>query len=555
MTRAARAKLVVAAAQGRAPRRPAARRRPGDVHRPGRGDRRLPQGRGGVRGRARGVGRDRRPGVRRGPADAGRRRPGCTCPPARRRGRLVGARRRARRRSWCSAPRTTSGGRREGLLAAGRSGRTPVVLTSRGTTVHQRSVACPLSEVGDDAGAGRARPAADRRRRRGRRAARQGLVVRDEAAVRLAGARAADQAAGRRDGRPARGARRGRRGGADDLRRAAADPAPDGEGGQGPGHRPLRVDRVHLGERRPRGAGEVRGVRPGRAGVRRPQDRRGRRGDRRGAARLGHRAGPRAGGEPVGRAGCSRTGRRTTRCSTRSTGCSCRGPTSRPTRWSPGLQEAGWEVDDVTAYRTVRAAPPPADVREAIKTGQFDAVVFTSSSTVRNLVGHRRQAARDDRRRLHRAGDREDGRGARAAGRRPGAGAEHGLPGRGAGGVRQRAAAERGRGRRAGAAAEPAQGSGATVGEVGRPGHVGGLGPMSGFPRVRPRRLRVVRADAPAGGRDAAAPGGAGAAGVRQGGRDRAGADRVDARRRPAHARVAAQGGRGGRRRSASAGS
>jgi uroporphyrinogen III methyltransferase/synthase len=52
-----------------------------------------------------------------------------------------------------------------------------------------------------------------------------------------------------------------------------------------------------------------------------------------------------------------------------------------------GLQALGWEVDDVTAYRTVRAAPPPPDVREAIKTGQFDAVVFTSSSTVRNLVG------------------------------------------------------------------------------------------------------------------------------------------------------------------------
>jgi uroporphyrinogen III methyltransferase/synthase len=52
-----------------------------------------------------------------------------------------------------------------------------------------------------------------------------------------------------------------------------------------------------------------------------------------------------------------------------------------------GLQSGGWEVDDVTAYRTVRAAPPAAAVREAIKTGQFDAVVFTSSSTVRNLVG------------------------------------------------------------------------------------------------------------------------------------------------------------------------
>ena len=52
-----------------------------------------------------------------------------------------------------------------------------------------------------------------------------------------------------------------------------------------------------------------------------------------------------------------------------------------------GLKEAGWEVDDVTAYRTVRAAPPPAPVRESIKGGAFDAVCFTSSSTVRNLVG------------------------------------------------------------------------------------------------------------------------------------------------------------------------
>jgi uroporphyrinogen III methyltransferase/synthase len=52
-----------------------------------------------------------------------------------------------------------------------------------------------------------------------------------------------------------------------------------------------------------------------------------------------------------------------------------------------GLKERGWEIDDVTAYRTVRAAPPAAAVREAIKGGGFDAVCFTSSSTVRNLVG------------------------------------------------------------------------------------------------------------------------------------------------------------------------
>ena len=51
------------------------------------------------------------------------------------------------------------------------------------------------------------------------------------------------------------------------------------------------------------------------------------------------------------------------------------------------LTELGWEAEDVTAYRTVRAAPPPAPIREAIKGGGFDAVLFTSSSTVRNLVG------------------------------------------------------------------------------------------------------------------------------------------------------------------------
>ncbi|MGL5817128.1 MAG: uroporphyrinogen-III synthase, partial [Phycicoccus sp.] len=52
-----------------------------------------------------------------------------------------------------------------------------------------------------------------------------------------------------------------------------------------------------------------------------------------------------------------------------------------------GLVASGWEVDDVTAYRTVRAAPPAQSIRDAIKGGAFDAVLFTSSSTVRNLVG------------------------------------------------------------------------------------------------------------------------------------------------------------------------
>ncbi len=51
------------------------------------------------------------------------------------------------------------------------------------------------------------------------------------------------------------------------------------------------------------------------------------------------------------------------------------------------LTDLGWETEDVTAYCTVRAAPPPAPIRESIKGGGFDAVLFTSSSTVRNLIG------------------------------------------------------------------------------------------------------------------------------------------------------------------------
>jgi uroporphyrinogen III methyltransferase/synthase len=52
-----------------------------------------------------------------------------------------------------------------------------------------------------------------------------------------------------------------------------------------------------------------------------------------------------------------------------------------------GLLDLGWEVDDVVAYRTVRAAPPAPEVRDMIKSGGFDAVCFTSASTVKNLVG------------------------------------------------------------------------------------------------------------------------------------------------------------------------
>lgn len=52
-----------------------------------------------------------------------------------------------------------------------------------------------------------------------------------------------------------------------------------------------------------------------------------------------------------------------------------------------GLAPLGWEVEEVTAYRTVRALPPPPETREAIKTGLFDAVVFPSATAVRNMIG------------------------------------------------------------------------------------------------------------------------------------------------------------------------
>src|SRR5262249_1802476 len=52
-----------------------------------------------------------------------------------------------------------------------------------------------------------------------------------------------------------------------------------------------------------------------------------------------------------------------------------------------GRTEWGWGAGAVSACGPVRAAPPPAPIREAIKGGGFDAVLFTSSSTVRNLIG------------------------------------------------------------------------------------------------------------------------------------------------------------------------
>ncbi len=52
-----------------------------------------------------------------------------------------------------------------------------------------------------------------------------------------------------------------------------------------------------------------------------------------------------------------------------------------------GLTKLGWKVDEVTVFRAVRAPSPSAEIREAIKQGDFDAVLFSSSTAVANLIG------------------------------------------------------------------------------------------------------------------------------------------------------------------------
>ena len=50
------------------------------------------------------------------------------------------------------------------------------------------------------------------------------------------------------------------------------------------------------------------------------------------------------------------------------------------------LEESGWRVTGVEAYRTVRARSLPEDVRDDLRGGRLDAVALASSSTARNLV-------------------------------------------------------------------------------------------------------------------------------------------------------------------------
>ena len=198
-----------------------------------------------------------------------------------------------------------------------------------------------------------------------------------------------------------------------------------------------------------------------------------------------------------------------------------------------GLTERGWEVDDVTAYRTVRAAPPPAEIRDAIKSGGFDAVLFTSSSTVRNLVGI---AGKPHARTVVAVIGPEDGRdrgGVRPAGRRPAAARLGARPGRGARRLRRRAAREAGRD--AGQAAPRLEGAGADRAAV--PLVVSRRARPMAFPEIRPRRLRRTPAMRRLVAETRVAPGRAGPADVRQGGADRAAADRARCRACVQHSR------------------
>ena len=277
-----------------------------------------------------------------------------TCTDAER--RLVGLRRPTA--PWCCSRRSARIGEvAKALVAAGRSADTPVAMTRVGTTTEQQTVVSTLGRIAADARAARMTPPAvtvvgdvvDLRD--------DAVVVRDQAAVRLAGAGAAHQGAGRLAVRAAARLRRGARGGADDLGRAAAHPAADGA-------RPIRG----LVEGRYEwiaftSVNAVRAVREkfeeygldarAFAGLK--------------VAAVGEKTaaalaawGMRADLVPVRRAvrraACSRTGRRTTRCSTRSTGSSCRAPTSPPRPWSPGWSSSAGR--STTSRPTAPCGPP-----------------------------------------------------------------------------------------------------------------------------------------------------------------------------------------------------
>ena len=199
------------------------------------------------------------------------------------------------------------------------------------------------------------------------------------------------------------------------------------------------------------------------------------------------------------------------------------------------LTELGWEAEDVTAYRTVRAAPPAAPIREAIKGGGFDAVLFTSSSTVRNLVGI---AGKPHAVTVIAVIGPQTAKTAAEFGLRVDVMAPTpSMP------VLVEALAEFGANQRRAAleAGEPLR----------KPSERRAGAPVSGSADERgvpgdPAAPAAAHGGAAQSGRgDRAAAHRPGAAHVRQGGHHRAAADRLHARRRPAHPGQPAQGGRG----------
>ncbi len=172
---------------------------------------------------------------------------------------------------------------------------------------------------------------------------------------------------------------------------------------------------------------------------------------------------------------------------------------------------------------------PPAEIRDAIKSGGFERGLLHLVLDRAQPGRHRRRAARPDGRRLHRPADRGDGPRVRAALGRGARGRGGRHAGRRAGGVRGGQAGVQGRD--AAAEEDPAE-------HPPRPGPRGGrvpgrpAAPAPSSPRrcagscrdVRPGARRPDPAD------------------VRQGGHRRAGADPVHAGRRAAHRRLAGEG-------------
>ncbi len=214
--------------------------------------------------------------------------------------------------------------------------------------------------------------------------------------------------------------RRGARGGPDHLGRAAAQPAADGQGRAWPGRGPLRVDRLHLGQR-----GARRCARSSRSTASTPAP------------------------SPA-----SRSPRSATRPPPRSPRGACAPTWCRPASsrraglledWPQydevldpinrvflpradiatetlvaGLIELGWEVRrrhgvPHGAGGAAARAGPRRDQDRQVRRGRVH-VVLDGAQPRR----HRRQAAPVDDHRGDRPGDRQDGRGARPAGRRAG---------------------------------------------------------------------------------------------------------------------------------------